>query len=719
MKMVRHSKVECLQAIVKHLTPEADAPDADEKKKSLTTLLNTPNISGMTPLMIAAQLGADEIIKVLVEAGADVNASDNDKLTALHHAAEAGLPKTVELLLSHGATVDAKDVGGNMATHKAALKGHHTVLAGLARGGADLAAVNGSGVTPLMSACVGGFIESVRVLLLFTPPDAILRPDADGNTSLHVSAQHGRDEIIRVLLQNPAAPLDIDQANKEGNTPVVLALIEKHVDTARVLIAFGAAFALDSILKHKLRHIPEATLAALNAEALMVSKDERPLTANIRSTFGAGNSRRSSSITSAPSSGPSGRRRHAERTNSEATSMDAPRESLSALSLSPSDVKKMYRASEAPNRRGSSKRSKSPSTLDDFHGVPDLDPTKETKPNSAVITRDAIALFATKPEKALNMLIENNLLKDNCSDVATFLYKSSELDSTSMGNFLSEPKEFNKAVLESFMTLFDFRELDFDVALRRFLAKFRLPGEAQKIDRLMESFARRYYAQNPKSGPFADQDAVYVLAFSTIMLNTDAHNPSIKPQNKMTKPQFLRNNAGLNGGKNYPDEFLGDLYDRITKNEIKMERQEEIFVNAEKKGWLLKQGGRVKTFSRRWFLLSESVLFSFDKQSDKEPSGIIPLENLVVQPSTMKKAKHAFELKSAEGGLIKATMRKGEGGLVVANTDCFTFQASSDEEMNEWIDAIRRNVYRNPFHQLMAAKRQQATTTNKEVVVKS
>jgi hypothetical protein len=137
-----------------------------------------------------------------------------------------------------------------------------------------------------------------------------------------------------------------------------------------------------------------------------------------------------------------------------------------------------------------------------------------------------------------------------------------------------------------------------------------------------------------------------------------------------------------------------------------MERQEEIFVNAEKKGWLLKQGGRIKTLSRRWFLLSENVLFSFDKPADKEPSGIIPLENLIVQLSSMKKVKHAFELRSAEGGLIKATMRKAEGGLVVANTECFTFQAASDEEMNEWIEAIRRNVYRNPFHQLMAAKRQ-------------
>jgi hypothetical protein len=59
----------------------------------------------------------------------------------------------------------------------------------------------------------------------------------------------------------------------------------------------------------------------------------------------------------------------------------------------------------------------------------------------------------------------------------------------------------------------------------------RLPGEAQKIDRLMEKFAERFCSCNP--GSFKSADVAYVLAFSVIMLNTDAHNPGVK--NKMTK----------------------------------------------------------------------------------------------------------------------------------------------------------------------------------------
>ena len=66
---------------------------------------------------------------------------------------------------------------------------------------------------------------------------------------------------------------------------------------------------------------------------------------------------------------------------------------------------------------------------------------------------------------------------------------------------------------------------------RTFLAGFRLPGEAQKIDRLMEKFAERYVSCN--SDAFKSADVAYVLAYSVILLNTDAHNPQVKT--KMSK----------------------------------------------------------------------------------------------------------------------------------------------------------------------------------------
>lgn len=82
-----------------------------------------------------------------------------------------------------------------------------------------------------------------------------------------------------------------------------------------------------------------------------------------------------------------------------------------------------------------------------------------------------------------------------------------------------------------------------DGALRRLLDQFRLPGEAQKIDRIMEKFAERYCRDNPNR--FRNADAAYVLSFAIIMLNTDAHNPLVDRRlGKQVQAGFFQHNAG-------------------------------------------------------------------------------------------------------------------------------------------------------------------------------
>lgn len=116
--------------------------------------------------------------------------------------------------------------------------------------------------------------------------------------------------------------------------------------------------------------------------------------------------------------------------------------------------------------------------------------------------------------------------------------------------------------------------MTFDQALRHFLSTFRLPGEAQCIDRIMEAFAGRYFvqvSQQPTPQPFSSADAVFILSFSTILLNTDLHNPQIPAYKKMTKDQFLRNNRGINDGKDLPRVYLEQLYDNIKRTQIQVQ----------------------------------------------------------------------------------------------------------------------------------------------------
>lgn len=64
------------------------------------------------------------------------------------------------------------------------------------------------------------------------------------------------------------------------------------------------------------------------------------------------------------------------------------------------------------------------------------------------------------------------------------------------------------------------------------------------------------------------------------MLNTDSHNPQIKPQSKMTKPQFFRNTSGINDGADIPEEIVSSIYDNIKNNEIRMKDEMEATLPA-------------------------------------------------------------------------------------------------------------------------------------------
>ncbi|KAL6732792.1 hypothetical protein Aduo_003513 [Ancylostoma duodenale] len=179
-----------------------------------------------------------------------------------------------------------------------------------------------------------------------------------------------------------------------------------------------------------------------------------------------------------------------------------------------------------------------------------------------------IMLFSRKPKQGLAFLQEHGFVGTEPNEIAEFLMKEDRLDKTVVGDFLGDPDEFNKQVMYAYVDDLDFSGRDFVSSLRLFLEKFRLPGEAQKIDRLMEKFASRYCECNPSLGLFASADTAYVLAYSIIMLTTDLHSAQVK--SKMTKDQYVNMNRGINNGADLPPDVLCAIYDDIATNEIKM-----------------------------------------------------------------------------------------------------------------------------------------------------
>ncbi|KAK2088843.1 Cytohesin-2 [Saguinus oedipus] len=308
-------------------------------------------------------------------------------------------------------------------------------------------------------------------------------------------------------------------------------------------------------------------------------------------------------------------------------------------------------------------------------------------------------------------------------------------------------EELNLAVLHAFVDLHEFTDLNLVQALRQFLWSFRLPGEAQKIDRMMEAFAQRYCLCNP--GVFQSTDTCYVLSFAVIMLNTSLHNPNVR--DKPGLERFVAMNRGINEGGDLPEELLRNLYDSIRNEPFKIPEDDgndltHTFFNPDREGWLLKLGGRVKTWKRRWFILTDNCLYYFEYTTDKEPRGIIPLENLSirevddprkpVRPSLYtfllgwapsaegwlslspfpSRPQNCFELyiPNNKGQLIKACKTEADGRVVEGNHMVYRISAPTQEEKDEWIKSIEAAVSVDPFYEMLAARKKRISVKKKQ-----
>ncbi|KAM9285417.1 brefeldin A-inhibited guanine nucleotide-exchange protein 2 isoform 2-T3 [Morus bassanus] len=210
--------------------------------------------------------------------------------------------------------------------------------------------------------------------------------------------------------------------------------------------------------------------------------------------------------------------------------------------------------------------------------VPDDPEQFEVIKQQKEIIEHGIELFNKKPKRGIQYLQEQGMLGTTAEDIAQFLHQEERLCSTQVGEFLGESNKCNKEVMYAYVDQLDFCGKDFVSALRIFLEGFRLPGEAQKIDRLMEKFAARYIECNQRQTLFASADTAYVLAYSIIMLTTDLHSPQVK--NKMTKEQYIKMNRGINDSKDLPVEYLSTIYEEIEGKKIAMKETKEYAITT-------------------------------------------------------------------------------------------------------------------------------------------
>ncbi|XP_064604385.1 IQ motif and SEC7 domain-containing protein 1-like isoform X3 [Liolophura sinensis] len=185
--------------------------------------------------------------------------------------------------------------------------------------------------------------------------------------------------------------------------------------------------------------------------------------------------------------------------------------------------------------------------------------------------RIGLNLFNKKPEKGIYFLVENSFIDPSSKSISRFLISRKGLSKQMIGEYLGNLQNpFNQEVLEFFSDEIDLSGLSVDVALRKFQSYFRMPGEAQKIERLMEAFAQRFCMCNPDQlKQFKSEDTIFLLAFAIIMLNTDLHNSNIKPERKMKLEDFIKNLRGIDNGEDVDRDILVGIYERIKGQEFR------------------------------------------------------------------------------------------------------------------------------------------------------
>eukprot|EP01124_Arcella_intermedia_P011795 TRINITY_DN1817_c0_g2_i1.p1 TRINITY_DN1817_c0_g2~~TRINITY_DN1817_c0_g2_i1.p1 ORF type:complete len:1224 (-),score=341.78 TRINITY_DN1817_c0_g2_i1:78-3695(-) len=177
-------------------------------------------------------------------------------------------------------------------------------------------------------------------------------------------------------------------------------------------------------------------------------------------------------------------------------------------------------------------------------------------------------------------LQQNKLLPSplDPKSLALMFRKNTFLSKKNLGEYLAKNKEFNIQVLEEYAKSFDFKGKTYLQCIREFFESYRIVGESAIIERSIEKVNEHFMNSNNSfvtEDTTVNSDSLYILTYSVIMLNVELHSPVLadKPGGRMTLDQYKYNLRGLNQGKDFPPQFLSNIYTTVQNDEIKIHKQ--------------------------------------------------------------------------------------------------------------------------------------------------
>lgn len=224
--------------------------------------VNFADGNGNTPLIVAAAYGHREVVRILIEMKANLEAVDRDGYTALFYAAQENHTVILEQLIAAKANISRLNRFGFMPIHIAAARGHAGSVSLLIQAGADVNAKAAFGTSAAYWAALNDRREALELLLAAGAKDPranrdlddaaksnnvsqaatalgvagidVNMQDVDGFSALMHAAENGAEAVAQLLLDHKAKP---DLQSREGYTALSLAAARGHEGFVKLLIS--------------------------------------------------------------------------------------------------------------------------------------------------------------------------------------------------------------------------------------------------------------------------------------------------------------------------------------------------------------------------------------------------------------------------------------------------------------------------------------------------
>ncbi|KAJ3432454.1 cytohesin-4 [Anaeramoeba flamelloides] len=290
----------------------------------------------------------------------------------------------------------------------------------------------------------------------------------------------------------------------------------------------------------------------------------------------------------------------------------------------------------------------------------------------------------------LTFLFSNRIIKKDLNEIAKFLFLNCGINPESLGEFFAQGELFAEEVFPIFMNMFSFKEELLTKSFRKFCERVKVVLKPKQIVNCLRTFGNVYFKQNTNILPNSDLVTEVIYHLCIIGSFDNLHKYSYDED----FINYFKKKLEING---FNEKYFQQLYDDVIVNPI------PIFY-SEIKGNLTKQGGKIKTWKKRWFQLSAECLSYYKNPDSTIPLGMIPLKQVTIKKIVDQQKKRIgrksknIEYKiqiTLEGSTVKYAKNKRKRKKKKSNHKQFLIKANTKEECDNWSNSIEQMIMIN------------------------